>query len=350
MPTKATSVRQPAERGDGVLADGGLGGAADPAGQQVQVDVGEARQPGRDRHGVGDDRRAAGRGAAAPASRAVVVPASSSTLPPLLGQLGRARPWRSGPSRSALGEVAVGDGELEHAQRRGGDGAAVHAADETGTLQGGEVAAHGLGGDRRTASARSVTDSRPRWASRSAMACWRSSAYTGLPPASVGDGIFVSVVLCPNLLTVKGWRGLHFCMTTITLSSTATRAPPRQRPAARHPGRPGRGARARRGRAHRDPARRPRRLRRRRARPTEDAARAVRRRGRSGRRPTRRRGRRTRQRRRRRGAHRDRRASPGTRGCARRCASGSTRGEPLLAALHGGRRPVRRRCSPRWAA
>ena len=53
------------ERRDGVGADGGLGGGADPAGQQVQLDLRVAGQPGGDRDGVGDDGRGGGRRGAA---------------------------------------------------------------------------------------------------------------------------------------------------------------------------------------------------------------------------------------------------------------------------------------------
>ena len=54
-PRNATSARRSAERGDRVGADRGLGGRAHPAGQQVQLDLGEAREPRGDRHRVGDD-------------------------------------------------------------------------------------------------------------------------------------------------------------------------------------------------------------------------------------------------------------------------------------------------------
>ena len=47
VPTKATSALQQAERRHRVLADGGVGGRADPAGQQVQVDAGGARPAAR---------------------------------------------------------------------------------------------------------------------------------------------------------------------------------------------------------------------------------------------------------------------------------------------------------------
>ena len=43
------------ERGDGLGADGGVRRGADPAGKQVQLDLGQAGEAGRDRDGVGDD-------------------------------------------------------------------------------------------------------------------------------------------------------------------------------------------------------------------------------------------------------------------------------------------------------
>ncbi len=46
---------QVGQRGHRVGADGGVGGRPDPARQEVELDVREPRQPGRDRDGVGDD-------------------------------------------------------------------------------------------------------------------------------------------------------------------------------------------------------------------------------------------------------------------------------------------------------
>ena len=86
--------------------------------------------------------------------------------------------------------------------------AAVDPADQAHPLEGGEVAAHRLGGDV-VLSASTVTDSRPRWAPGCAIACWRSSAYIVIASSSRSCGrICVYVVLRPNVLTVKGVRGL----------------------------------------------------------------------------------------------------------------------------------------------
>ena len=80
------------------------------------------------------------------ATRAVVVPASNSTLPPaereeLGGGAG------DGVLVIGAGGLAFVDAGLDDVQRADRHGAAVHPAQHAGPVQHGEVAAHRLGGD-----------------------------------------------------------------------------------------------------------------------------------------------------------------------------------------------------------
>ena len=146
VPRKATSARSSPSAPHGVGADRGLGGGADPAGQQVQLDLRGAGQPGGDGYGVGDDGEpvVAGEQAGEPAGRGAGV--EQHGRPPAAGA-GRGRPWRSGPSASVLAESRSPrpDSITVSASRR--HGAAVHPADQAHPLERGQVAAHGLGGD-----------------------------------------------------------------------------------------------------------------------------------------------------------------------------------------------------------
>lgn len=123
--------------------DGGAGAVADAAADEMEVDPGVVGEPGGDGQRVGDhgegrfDRdggREAGDGAARVEDDAAAV-----------GE------FAEGGGRDAVllvrgGGLPLGEVRLE-VEAAGRDGAAVHAADQAGPVEGLEVAAYGLGGD-----------------------------------------------------------------------------------------------------------------------------------------------------------------------------------------------------------
>ena len=137
---------QPAERGDGVGADRGLGGRPHPAGEQVQLDLGAAREPGGDRHGVGDDREPqvageqAGRTGRSSSRRrgAPCRPAGGSRSRAALAirSFSAVLAWSRSPSPASITASAAR-----------GHGAAVHPADQAHPLEDRQVAADRLGRD-----------------------------------------------------------------------------------------------------------------------------------------------------------------------------------------------------------
>ena len=135
------------EGADRGVADRGLGDPADPAAEQVQGDPGDARQPGGDGDGVGRHvepavgREQLGEGRGGRAAVEDQAPAVG------VGQQVQSR-GRDLPLRLAAGSPSLAHAGLDQAECcPAGDGTAVHATQEAGALEDGEVPADGLRGD-----------------------------------------------------------------------------------------------------------------------------------------------------------------------------------------------------------
>ena len=89
----------------------------------------------------------------------------------------------------------------------GRDRAAVHPPDQAHPLEGGEVAAHGLGGDSYSSASSRPTAGRARPTSW-AIACWRSSAY--MPVLLPGSTVTNLCMCCftPECVDCQGCAGL----------------------------------------------------------------------------------------------------------------------------------------------
>ena len=219
----------------------------------------------------------------------------------------------------------------------GGYGAAVHPADQVAVLEHRQVAADGLGGDvvlLRELDHGDPPRSRTSWV----IACWRSAAYTGSSGMTRLGYVGFDLCLCcstPEYVDCQGGAELNAVMTHSHLQGTPVVPGVAHAPALRGP---------RRGRPARHRALRRRRVRRRRRR-----AGGVRRRRRGGGRRVRRQGRQG-ERRGGRGAHRERRAWPATRACARRSSKYAQRGGAALVAPCTRRSSSSSPSSPAWAA
>ena len=140
------STRSDVEHPQRLLADGGLGESRGPGRRAVAaITDWHGGQPAAIGTELVTTIRSRSVGSRA-AMRAVVVPASSSTRPPVAGT-------KSTAARGdrvlvvGAGGLALADAGFDEVQRAGRHCAAVDPSQHAGLVEDGQVAAHGFGGD-----------------------------------------------------------------------------------------------------------------------------------------------------------------------------------------------------------